>query len=134
MSHFEDPMPDFKWPITVAGPIGAPAQKVWEVISAPGNLEACHPFCAKNPVAAWPGEDSRDSVHYLSGWVFERRFRRRSYLLSVVGGFEWFVTRGEPVPRNQFGRHPWFSEPEDADRAAYQRKRRTLDGQAESSI
>ena len=22
---------------------------------------------------------------------------------------EWYATRGEPVPRNQFGTHPWFS-------------------------
>jgi hypothetical protein len=33
----------------------------------------------------------------------------RKYLSSVVRGFEWHVTRGEPVPRNQFGSHPWFS-------------------------
>jgi hypothetical protein len=33
----------------------------------------------------------------------------KSYLASVVDGFEWYVTRGEPVPRNQFGTHPWFS-------------------------
>ena len=33
-----------------------------------------------------------------------------SYLDSVVRGFEWYVTRGEPVPRNQFGEHPWFSK------------------------
>jgi hypothetical protein len=139
----------------------------------PGNLELCHPFCAKNPVEVWPGEGSRDEVHYLSGWVFERRFCRwiegvgydleigrrggrssfvswrilparhhecrlrlavyshvlqnvpvvirwlphilwlrpmlRKYLSSVVRGFEWYVTRGEPVPRNQFGSHRWFS-------------------------
>jgi len=31
------------------------------------------------------------------------------YLRSVVKGFEWYVTRGEPVPRNKFGEHPWFS-------------------------
>ena len=31
------------------------------------------------------------------------------YLSSVVGGFEWYVARGEPVPRNHFGPHPWFS-------------------------
>ena len=24
----------------------------------------------------WSGADSRDEVHYLSGWVYERRFRR----------------------------------------------------------
>lgn len=31
------------------------------------------------------------------------------YLSSVVQGFEWYLTRGEAVPREQFGRHPWFS-------------------------
>ncbi len=139
----------------------------------PGNLELCHPFCAENPVFVWPGADSRDEIHYLSGWVFERRFVRwidgvgydleigrpgggmsfvswrilphangestlrisvyphvlqrwpaairwlphrlrlrpmlTQYLSSVVGGFEWYVTRGEAVPRNHFGSHPWFS-------------------------
>jgi hypothetical protein len=33
----------------------------------------------------------------------------RHYLSSVVRGFEWYVVRGEPVPRNQFGSHSWFS-------------------------
>jgi hypothetical protein len=153
--------------------IAAPAQKVWNAISMSGNLELCHPFCASNPVQVWPGPDSRDEVHYLSGWVFERRFLRwhdgigydleigrrgggtssvswritpvyedscvlritvyphilqnwptvvrwipyvlrlrpmlKKYLDSVVRGFEWYVVRGESVPRNQFGHHPWFS-------------------------
>lgn len=35
----------------------------------------------------------------------------RNYLESVVGGFEWYVIRGEAVPRNAFGSHPWFSVP-----------------------
>lgn len=174
--ELDDPKPGFKWPVSVAVPIAAPAQNVWETISMPGNLEPCHPFCAKNPVFAWPGPDSRDEIHYLNGWVFERRFRRwiegvgydleigkrgggqsfvswritpnaadratlritvyphvlqgwpvairwlpyrvrirpvlTSYLRSVVRGFEWYVTRGEAVPRNQFGTHPWFSSRE----------------------
>ncbi len=163
----------FKWPVAMERTIAAPARTVWDAISAPGNLEMCHPFCASNPVHAWPGPGSRDEVHYLSGWVYERHFlhwhegsgydlevgRRggsksfvswrimpvdedscvlritvcpavlqtwptvlrwiphlfrlrpmlKSYLDSVVRGFEWYVVRGEPVPRNQFGRHPWFS-------------------------
>jgi len=167
------PRPDFKWPIAAAQLIAAPAEEVWRVISTPGSLEACHPFCEKNPVREWPGRESRDEVHYLSGRVFERRFCRwlegvgydleigrprgrtsfvswrvlpvdaqssrlriavypfvlqdvpvvirwvphilylrpmlRGYLSSVVKGFEWFVTRGEAVPRDHFGRHPWFS-------------------------
>ncbi|MFQ5350626.1 MAG: SRPBCC family protein [Thermoanaerobaculia bacterium] len=166
----------------MAQPIAAPAEEVWTAISTPGNLEACHPFCARNPVHAWPGDSARDEVHFLSGWVFERRFVRwlegvgydlgigrpgggtslvswritpsgsrqctlrivvypnllqrlpvalrwlphylrlrpllRRYLSSVLQGFEWYVTRGEPVPRNQFGRHPWFSGPRDPQTAS----------------
>jgi hypothetical protein len=173
MPDLDDPKPSFKWPIAVAQPIQASAGKVWDTISMPGNLELCHPFCAKNPVEVWPGEESRDGIHYLSGWIFERRFcrwiddvgydleigrrggrtsfvswrimpvdshscilrievyphalqnlpvairwlphilnirpRLKSYLSSVTRGFEWYVVRGEPVPRNQFGSHPWFS-------------------------
>jgi len=38
------------------------------------------------------------------------------YLDSVEKGFAWFVIRGEPVPRDAFGRHPWFSAPESISR------------------
>jgi len=31
------------------------------------------------------------------------------YLESVVSGFEWFITTGKPVQKNQFGSHRWFS-------------------------
>ena len=175
MNPMEDPKPGFQWPVKVVQPIPAPADKVWEVISMPGNLELCHPYCVQNPVQEWPGEHSRDEVHYLSGWVYERQFCRwidgvgydleigrsgggksfvswrivplddqncslgitvyphilqdqspvtrwlphflyvgphlRSYLSSVTRGFAWYITQGEPVHRNQFGRHPWFSAP-----------------------
>lgn len=163
----------FRWPVHVTGTINAPAADVWAAISAPGNLERCHPFCAANPVQAWPGPGSRDEVHYLNGTVYERRFtswidgvgydldigapggktsfvswritpiderrstlkisvcphllqrvpvalrwlphllsvrpRLQAYLSSVVRGFAWYVEKGEPVSRNQFGTHPWFS-------------------------
>ncbi len=175
MPQVVDPNPGFKWPVSVTHPIAAPADRVWEVISTPGNLESCHPFCEKNPVEVWPGPESRDSIHYLSGWIYERRFLHwidgvgydleigdrngraslvswrivpggeaacnlritvyphvlqnlpvlvrwlphlawiqpmlRSYLTSVVKGFEWYVMYNEPVPRNQFGSHAWFSVP-----------------------
>jgi hypothetical protein len=181
MSEWEDPKQGYKWPVAVAQAISAPAELVWDAISMPGNLELCHPFCAQNPVEVWPGEGSLDEVHYFSGWVLERRFRRwidgvgydleigrhggrssfvswrigsvdsrncilriaiyphslqnlpvairwlphilrlgpmlREYLSSVVRGFEWYVIRGDPVTRNQFGSHPWFSAPESSDSA-----------------
>lgn len=173
--HWENSKQQFKWPVAVTGPIETSAQQVWDTISMPGNLELCHPFCDKNPVKVWPGPESQDEVHYLSGLVFERRFQRwidgvgydleigrhegpssfvswrisptndhscvlriavypyvlqnlpvairwlphvlrlrpmlKSYLTSVIKGFDWYITRGEPVPRNQFGPHPWFSGP-----------------------
>lgn len=163
----------FRWPVSDERIIATSVDRVWEVISSPGNLEQCHPFCASNPVHRWPGDDAHDEIHYLSGWVFHRRFVRwidgvgydleigrdggttsfvtwridavddghtrlaiavypaalqttpvvirwvlfhlrirpmlHSYLRSVTGGFDWFLTRGEPVPRNLFGSHPWFS-------------------------
>ena len=156
--------------------IAAPSKDVWAAISEPGNLERCHPFCASNPANVWPGPNSRDTINYLSGWSYERRFKDwidgegydleigrpggeqsavswritpvddqncalritvqpgavqrfppvirwlpflfwirpklSSYLDSVVRGFEWYVTRGEPVPRDAFGKHPWFSAKE----------------------
>jgi len=171
----QKPNSGFKWPVAVEQAIAAPAYEVWNVISRPNNLERCHPFCARNPVQVWPGPDSRDEVHYLSGLVFERHFsnwidgvgydlyigRRggrqsyvswrispvddqncvlriavypnvlqtvpvlirwlphmirlrpmlKKYLMSVVGGFEWYITRNELVPRDKFGKHPWFSAP-----------------------
>ena len=171
--HWDDPKQEFKWPVTETRAIQVPAEKVWQAISTPGNLEDCHPFCLKNPVQEWSGETSRDQVHYLNGWIYDRHFLHwikgvgydlkigraggrtsfvswriqptsdqscvlrivvypfllehiplglrciphftyvgpllSKYLSSVVRGFEWFVTKGESVPRNQFGRHPWFS-------------------------
>ena len=59
--------PDFRWPVSVSRPIDAAPAEVWSAIAEPGNLEKCHPFCAANPVQAWPGERSRDEVRYLSG-------------------------------------------------------------------
>ncbi len=172
----QEPKSGFKWPVAVEHTIAAPARDLWDAISKPGNLELCHPFCAGNPVHSWPGPNSRDEVHYLSGWVYKRQFRRwiegigydleigrrgggvssvswrispvndltctlritvyphtlqnfpimirwlphilrlrpmlETYLDSVARGFEWYVTRGEPVPRDKFGKHPWFSAPE----------------------
>jgi len=32
-----------------------------------------------------------------------------SYLESVLKGFEWFITTGKPVSKDQFGTHRWFS-------------------------
>jgi len=35
--------------------------------------------------------------------------RMKKYLHSVLSGFDYFSKTGDSVPRNHFGRHPWFS-------------------------
>ena len=173
MTVSRDPLPGFKWPVKAGRLIAAPATRVWEVISSPGNLTQFHPYCRSNPVHVWPGRSSHDVVHYFNGLVLERRFTEwyessgydleigtvggrtsvvtwriepidehassisitvyphalqhtptvlrwlphmikirpnlKVYLQSVVMGLEWFVANDQPVRRNQFGAHPWFS-------------------------
>lgn len=41
--------------------------------------------------------------------LFWLRPQLKNYLRSVVRGLDWFLTHGEPVRRNQFGAHGWFS-------------------------
>ena len=33
----------------------------------------------------------------------------KSYLFSVLSGIDWYIKENTPVPKNQFGRHSWFS-------------------------
>ena len=162
-----------KWPVQFSKDIYASSETVWNLISKPGNLENCHPFCKQNIVDKWPGDNSRDTIEYLNGWKFERKFVRwidkvgydlfikrkegkssfvswrikpiddhscslsisvymykldfipkvlrwiphmlyvrpllKNYLLSVTGGFKYYLQTGKSVSHNQFGNHPWFS-------------------------
>jgi hypothetical protein len=41
--------------------------------------------------------------------LFWLRPKLKGYLQSVVKGIDWFINHGQPVRRNQFGAHPWFS-------------------------
>jgi hypothetical protein len=61
-------------PITHSQPVLVFREKVWEVISRPGNLVDFHPFCRSNPVEIWPGVGSRDKVVYYNGLVLVREF------------------------------------------------------------
>ena len=33
----------------------------------------------------------------------------KSYLFSVLSGIDWYIKKNTPVPKNQFGKHSWFS-------------------------
>ena len=60
--------------VTHTQPVPTSMARVWQVISTPGILSECHPFCQDNPVEKWPGVGSRDQVHYYNGLVLEREF------------------------------------------------------------
>jgi hypothetical protein len=54
--------------------IKAPPNRIWQVISQPGHLARCHPFCEKNEVDQWPGVCARDTITYYSGVHYQRDF------------------------------------------------------------
>ena len=33
----------------------------------------------------------------------------KKYLSSVLRGYKWYLEKKQPVPRNHFGKHKWFS-------------------------
>ena len=147
-------------------------EKIWELISEPGNLNSSHPFCKTNEIISWDEENHSDRLIYLNGRKYIRNFqtweegkgytlligkengaqsfvsweiekqvdgskltitvypfilaklpkilayiphvlwvkpRLRNYLKSVLSGFKHYSKTGESVPRNNFGKHPWFS-------------------------
>ncbi|MGB5895076.1 MAG: hypothetical protein WBG58_12945 [Ignavibacteriaceae bacterium] len=61
-------------PVSKSIIINAPPNKVWDVISKPGILELCHPFCKSNPVENWAGKKSIDFVVYNNGLRYQRIF------------------------------------------------------------
>ena len=56
--------------------------------------------------------------HILSDWnritaslayLLYIRPKLRKYLFSVTRGFKWQIKNKKKIPRNHFGKHPWFS-------------------------
>jgi len=51
-------------------------------------------------------------IQVLFRWIphfLYLRPKMKKYLNSVLKGFEYHITTGKPVERNQFGSHSWFS-------------------------
>ena len=60
---------------------------LWGIISSPGNLNYCHPYCKENNVEKWQGIDSRDSITYYNGLTLNREFidwnEKKGYELNI---------------------------------------------------
>ncbi len=147
--------------------------QLWSLISRPGNLNACHPFCKENEALDWDENSHSDRLEYLNGMTYIRQFlnwnaqagydliigekngpqsyvvwkitelgdnqsslsitvypyllanlnkaisflpfvlyirpKLRTYLKSVLRGFAYHAEHNQPVPRNHWGKHSWFS-------------------------
>ena len=50
-------------------------KKLWELITSPGHLNNCHPFCKKNDVICWEENYHEDMLTYLNGLIYKRVFQ-----------------------------------------------------------
>ena len=51
-----------------------PSKTIWNIISAPNNLELFHPFCKENTVVSWNSMPYIDELEYLNGLKYFRKF------------------------------------------------------------
>lgn len=64
----------FHWKISETLNVNINSEDLWTIISSPSNLELFHPFCNKNPIINWPGNNSIDEIYYYSGLIYQRKF------------------------------------------------------------
>ena len=50
------------------------AQRIWDIISEPHNLNHYHPFCKNNDIISWDSNNHHDMLEYLNGVIIERKF------------------------------------------------------------
>ena len=61
-------------PISVKKSFNVSKNELWMLISQPGNLNDCHPFCESNEVIQWNGDGHVDRLVYLNGRTYIRQF------------------------------------------------------------
>ena len=158
-------------PVSCSIDLDFDCEKVWQIISEPGNLNKTHPFCKSNKIVNWDKNKHEDILEYLNGVTLHRKFDKweegkgyelnigrengrkskviwkitgekksklkitvyphvfsnrsriiyfithalfinpglKKYLSSVLRGYKWYLENKQPVPRNHFGKHKWFS-------------------------
>ena len=84
-------------PISAIQVFDCSTDELWNLISAPGNLNDAHPFCKRNEPLVWDGETHRDRLVYLNGRTYVREFQTwdtgRGYTLLIgeEGGPQSYV-------------------------------------------
>ena len=83
--------------VTASKKLDHDIEVVWALVSSPGNLLECHPFCRLNEAIEWGDGSFSDVLTYLNGRRYVRRFRqwrpREGYDLVIgeEGGKQSFV-------------------------------------------
>ena len=83
--------------VTASKKLDHDIEVVWALVSSPGNLLECHPFCRSNEAIEWGDGSFSDVLTYLNGRRYVRRFRqwrpREGYDLVIgeEGGKQTFV-------------------------------------------
>jgi hypothetical protein len=77
--------------ITYQTNINCSKEKLWEVISTPGNLEFCHPFCKENTVTRWGEVGAKDTIQYYNGLKLHRLFTE----WNIGKGYKLLIGRGK---------------------------------------
>ena len=54
-------------------------------------------------LSAWP------RIFSFLPYFLYINIKLKSYLFSVLSGIDWYIKENTPVPKNQFGKHSWFS-------------------------
>ena len=71
---------------------------LWELISSPGYLEKCHPFCKTNNVIDWDDKKHMDKIVYVNGIEYIRDFidwnpkKGYSLIIGKKGGRQSYVS------------------------------------------
>ena len=100
--------------------INASTSKIWKMISEPGNLNLCHPFCKSNTVEKWNDVGAVDFIEYYNGLTMKRLFTswtpKEGYELIIGKGNQGVAkVKWEINPKNKqsssstpssFGRQP----------------------------
>ena len=84
-------------PISVEKSFDVSKDVLWKLISAPGNLNDCHPFCELNDAIQWDEYGHIDRLVYLNGRTYIRQFliwdEGKGYALRIgeENGLQSFV-------------------------------------------
>lgn len=70
--------------------IKASTSEIWKIISKPGNLNLCHPFCKNNDVEKWNEVGAVDYIEYYNGLTMKRLFTG----WSPEEGYELIIGKG----------------------------------------